>query len=250
MWQSESRPRRHPFECVARTRWRPAARGVGSARRPVHPLRGRLVGSPRCELSARGIAGDAVKPCLVFFTRRCRWAMTVFPEIAVRICLSWGTSSACGSMRSSMPRTSRCSAAMESVARSIGLRGPSFLPNAVGWAAVHWGRHRSPAGIVCRPPTYHSPGRADLAGRRCRRATAPRKLLSLLPGHRPSGGSRCRVPGNRNWNLWLSTSGSRPHCRRYRGRTLGPTAVPRAGDVCLFRRAHARCLPGCAGANT
>jgi hypothetical protein len=40
MWPSESRPRRHPFEWVARARWRPASWGVGSAGQPVHPLPG------------------------------------------------------------------------------------------------------------------------------------------------------------------------------------------------------------------
>jgi hypothetical protein len=94
---------------------------------------------------------------------------------------------------------------------------------------------------------HHPHCRPDLAGRSCWRATAPRKLLSLLPRHRVSAGiSRNRVSGNRNRDLWLSRSGSSPHSRRYRGRTPGPTAVSGAGEVCLFRYAHAGCLPGCA----
>jgi O-acetyl-ADP-ribose deacetylase (regulator of RNase III) len=48
--------------------------------------------------------------------------------------------------------------------RSIGLRGLSFLPNAVDWAAVHQGRVGSPTGVVCRPPTSSTRG-ADLTGR-------------------------------------------------------------------------------------
>lgn len=36
------------------------------------------------------------------------------------------------------------------MARSIGLLGLSFLPNAVNWETVHRGRRGSPAGIVYR----------------------------------------------------------------------------------------------------
>jgi hypothetical protein len=126
---------------------------------------------------------------------------------------SRGTSLACRSIRSSMRRTPRCSAAVESMGRSIGLRGLSFLPNAVDWAAVHQGRVGSPTGIVCRPPTSSTRG-ADLTGR------TEQQLLESCYRSRlditcRQGFQQNRVPGG-------------------------------AGDVCLLRWAHAGCLPGCA----
>jgi hypothetical protein len=75
------------------------------------------------------------------------------------------------------------------MARSIGLLGLNFLPNAGNWEAVHRGRRDSPdthRRVSSTGAPHHPQGRTDLAGRSCWRATTPRKLLSLMPGHRLS----------------------------------------------------------------
>jgi O-acetyl-ADP-ribose deacetylase len=60
--------------------------------------------------------------------------------------------------------------------------------------------------VSCAGGSHHPHRRTNLVRRNCRRATTPRKLLSLLPGHRLSAAiSRYRVSGNRDRDLWLST---------------------------------------------
>jgi O-acetyl-ADP-ribose deacetylase (regulator of RNase III) len=94
-----------------------------------------------------------VKPFLAFFHPSLPFDHDRFPRNCRTHPLVLGRHHPLPVMRSSMRRTPRGSAAMESMARSIGLRDLSFLPDAGDWAAVPPGEARLTGGY--RLPASH-----------------------------------------------------------------------------------------------